>query len=89
MKFRGVGTTLLVVFVSACGLYMLIHKVKPDFIKPDNFIEEYIEGIIQDKTGIKIDFTPEEETGGFLQEIDWDKIREMFDREMFDGDDEE
>lgn len=85
MKFRKKGTILLVIFVATCAGYTVLHKVKPGFVKPDNFVEEYVEGVIEAKTGVKLDFTPEEETGGFVQNIDWDRIREIF---AFEDDDE-
>jgi len=45
-------------------------KLKPGIIKNDNPVEEFVEGIIHDATGVKIDTTPSEETGGFIQEFD-------------------
>jgi len=80
MKLREVGTIILVVFALSCGAYTLIHKFKAGFIKPDNFVEEYVEDVIEDKIGLDIDLTPSENTGGFLKEIDWDRIREILDR---------
>ena len=81
MKFREVGTIILVVFALSCGAYTLIHKFKTGFIKQDNFVEQYVEDVIEDKTGIDLDLTPSEETGGFLKEIDWEKIQELFSSE--------
>jgi len=81
MKFREVGTIILVVFALSCGAYTLIHKFKAGFIKQDNFVEQYVEDVIEDKTGIDLDLTPSEETGGFLKEIDWEKIQELFSSE--------
>jgi len=81
---KEVGTIILVVFVSVCGLYTLAHKVKKGWVKEDNFLEQYVEDVIESKTGVDLDLTPSDETGGFIQEIDWEKIQEMF-----DGDDEE
>lgn len=77
MKFREVGTILLAIFVVTCVSYSILHKVKPNFVKPDNFVEQYVEDVIEDKTGVELDFTPEEETGGLIQNVDWDRLREL------------
>lgn len=78
MKFREAGTIILVVFISVCGLYTLAHKVKNGWVKEDNFVEEYVEHVIQDQTGIKLDLTPSDETGGFFQGVDLERLRERF-----------
>jgi len=88
MKLREVGTIILVVFALSCGAYTLIHKFKSNWIQEDNFVEQYVEDVVESKTGLDIDLTPEEETGGLVQNIDWNKVRELIER-FGSGDDEE
>lgn len=42
--------------IAGLGAYIGVKKYK---VKPDNFIEEYIEEKIKDETGLEIDLSPD------------------------------
>lgn len=47
----------------------------------DNIVEDTTEVIVDSLTGVKMDFSPDKETGGLIQDVDWEKVKETIEEE--------
>jgi len=65
----------IVIIVAAIG-YISSKKMGND-----NKIEQQSEAVIESLIGIKVDLSPDEKTGGFIQDIDLGKIYDFDDIE--------
>ena len=74
-KLNELISVFLVIIVLSCCSYTLLNKIKPKLIKQDNFVEQYVEDVIEDKTGVLIALTPDDATGGFLNNVDFEKLQ--------------
>ncbi len=55
MKFKEIGTFILIGIVIVCGIVGITSTY---FLGPDNPIEEVAEDVIEEETGKKVDLTP-------------------------------
>jgi hypothetical protein len=61
MKLREFGSIIFIVIILASAGYAVLHKVKPDLVKPENAIEEFLEDRLCEQLGLEdgaIDLTP-------------------------------
>lgn len=65
---------IIAVLVGLCG----VGVVSRFFLKNDNVVEEFCEEIILDRTGVEFDLSPDDETGGLIQNIDFEVVAENF-----------
>lgn len=73
MKLYEGGSVVLIII----GVAALIGLASSYMLGDDNPVEQYSEYMIESQTGVKIDLTPEDETGGFIQSVDWEKVQQM------------
>lgn len=78
-RLNELTSIFLVIIVLSCCSYTLLNKIKPKLIKQDNFVEQYVEGVIEEKTGVLIDLTPDPDTGGFLNNVDFEQLKNAWD----------
>ena len=74
MKLREASILIalgIIAVVSAIGYFS--HKK----LENDNIVEQGAEEVVESITGVEVDFTPEEETGGFIQSINWEKFKQF------------
>lgn len=62
MKLREFGSIIFIAIVVVSAGYAVLNKIKPNLIKDDNKIEEFLEAQLCDQLGIDdeiIDLTPD------------------------------